>query len=642
MRSLIHQKETRIISLVLLDAVSATLALYLSLVIRFRLEFSNIPQQYIDHVWGMLPYFIVFVLLSCYLFRIYTSLWAYASLGEAWMVMMACLLSTGLYAITATILKKPLPMSCYVMVFVLLTIAILSVRFGYRFARLAHAKWVNHCAERKDSITRVMIIGAGCAGRTLINEIQQSSHLIMKKVVCVLDDDPNKQNRYFCGIQVPGGHTYVMEAVARFQIDEIIFAIPSASMQVKKAFLETCKNTGCILKTVPGVYQLVNGEVSLATVRNVSIGDLLGREQVKLDSGAIHGQVQGKVILVTGAGGSIGSELCRQISNFEPKQLILFEINENTAYFLRNELKKEHPTLDVIVLIGSVRDVGRLDYVFANYKPEIVYHAAAHKHVPLMEDSPNEAVKNNVFGTLNLVRMSDRYQVERFVLISSDKAVNPTNIMGATKRICELIVQVYGKNSQTECVAVRFGNVLGSNGSVIPIFKRQIEEGGPVTVTDPEIIRYFMTIPEAVSLVLQAGIFAKGGDIFVLDMGEPVKILDLAKNMIQLSGFTPYIDIDIVFTGLRPGEKCYEELLMAEEGLTATEHTQIRVAHPLQIDETNFKQQLRRLEHAMWNEEDDIRPLVQEIVPTYVTNTALTIHPPKKVDVSFLRNTQWA
>ena len=414
-----------------------------------------------------------------------------------------------------------------------------------------------------------------------------------------------------------GGREDIVRLAKELQIEEIIVAMPSAPQSEVRDILNICKETGCEMKVLPGLYQMIKGEVSISKLRRVEIEDLLGREPIRVQLDEIMGYVAGKVVLVTGGGGSIGSELCRQVAAHEPKQLIIFDIYENNAYDIQQELKNKFPALDLTVLIGSVRNTHRMNSIFEKYRPDIVYHAAAHKHVPLMEDSPNEAIKNNVFGTYKTALAADRYGVKRFVLISTDKAVNPTNIMGASKRICEMIIQMMNRHSKTEFVAVRFGNVLGSNGSVIPLFKKQIEKGGPVTVTHPDIIRYFMTIPEAVSLVLQAGALAKGGEIFVLDMGEPVKILDLAENLIRLSGYKPYEDIDIEFTGLRPGEKLYEELLMSEEGLQETANKLIHIGKPIEFDDDKFREQLDALKKAAEHDSASIRQLVKEIVPTY-------------------------
>jgi FlaA1/EpsC-like NDP-sugar epimerase len=463
-----------------------------------------------------------------------------------------------------------------------------------------------------------MIIGGGDAANVIIKEIRTSEHISNTTVKCIIDDDPSKQGTYIQGVKVVGTRDDIIDTVNLFQINEIIIAMPSVAKQTIREIVAICNETGCSLKILPGVYQLMSGEVSVSQLRSVEVEDLLGRDSIKVDLASIMGYVKNKVVLVTGGGGSIGSELCRQLAAHRPKQLIILDIYENNAYDIQQELKAHYPNLDLVVLIASVRSSNRMNSIFKTYKPQIVYHAAAHKHVPLMEDSPNEAIKNNVLGTWKTVQAADLYGTERFVLISTDKAVNPTNIMGASKRICEMIVQTYNKKSKTEFVAVRFGNVLGSNGSVIPLFKKQIEEGGPVTVTHPDIIRYFMTIPEAVSLVLQAGAYAKGGEIFVLDMGEPVKILDLAENLIRLSGYKPYDDIMIEFTGLRPGEKLYEELLMEEEGLEDTENNLIHIGKPIEMDEERFLRQLEELKDICLLEPVEIRKMVREIVPTYV------------------------
>jgi FlaA1/EpsC-like NDP-sugar epimerase len=463
---------------------------------------------------------------------------------------------------------------------------------------------------------RVLIVGAGEAANALIKEINNSSHLEMD-VVGLVDDDPSKKGSFLHGVKVMGNRYDIPKLIEKLEVEKILIAIPSLSERQMKEILDICKETGCELDRLPGIYQLANGEVSVAKLKEVDVNDLLGREPIDIDLSLILGYVSDKTVMITGGGGSIGSELCRQIAAYKPRKLIIVDIYENSAYSIQNELKHNFPELELHVLIASVRNSKRIDKIFEEFKPDIVYHAAAHKHVPLMEDSPNEAVKNNVLGTWKVVQAADKYQVKRFVMISTDKAVNPTNIMGATKRICEMIIQTYNNHSKTEFVAVRFGNVLGSNGSVIPLFKKQIANGGPVTVTHPDIIRYFMTIPEAVSLVLQAGAYAKGGEIFVLDMGEPVKILDLAKNMILLSGHKPDEDIKIEFTGLRPGEKMYEELLMEEEGLQDTSNKLIHIGKPIEMSEEKFLKQLEELKKYVVEEPEDIREWVQRIVPTY-------------------------
>ncbi|MBQ9765158.1 MAG: polysaccharide biosynthesis protein, partial [Lachnospiraceae bacterium] len=500
----------------------------------------------------------------------------------------------------------------YGMVFVFM---VMFSRFAYRAMRQIRRKRRLATEGRN-----VMVIGAGEAGNMIIKEIITSEHLNLK-VACVIDDNPEKKGSYIHGVRVVGDRTNIIKCVESLSVDEIIIAMPAVSKGKIKEIIDICKETNCELKILPGMYQFMTGEVSVSKLRKVEIEDLLGREPVNVNLNQIMGYVKDKVVLVTGGGGSIGSELCRQIAKHEPKQLIIVDIYENNAYDIQQELISKYPELNLLVLIASVRNTARMNAIFERYKPNLVYHAAAHKHVPLMETSPNEAIKNNVFGTWKTVAAADRYNVDKFILISTDKAVNPTNIMGASKRMCEMIVQTYNKRSKTEFVAVRFGNVLGSNGSVIPLFKKQIEMGGPVKVTHPDIIRYFMTIPEAVSLVLEAGAKAKGGEIFVLDMGEPVKILDLAKNLIRLSGLVPDEDIKIEFTGLRPGEKLYEELLMDEEGLQDTENKLIHIGKPIELDEEKFFGQLENLKEVINDEPDEIRRLIQEIVPTYHPKT---------------------
>ena len=462
-----------------------------------------------------------------------------------------------------------------------------------------------------------MIVGAGTSGSMILKEMMTSTYTD-GYVVCFVDDDKNKQGKFLNGIPIAGMRDDIPKLAEHYEVEEIYIAMPSAPGSETRKILEICRETDCELKILPGIYQLLNGDVSVSKLRKIEIEDLLGREPIRVNLNEIMGYVSNKVILVTGGGGSIGSELCRQIASHNPKQLIVFDVYENNAYDLQQELKRAYPELNLVVLIGSVRNTHRVESVFEKYRPHIVYHAAAHKHVPLMEESPNEAVKNNVFGTYKTAMAADKYNTERFVLISTDKAVNPTNIMGASKRMCEMVVQMMNRHSRTEFVAVRFGNVLGSNGSVIPLFKKQIEEGGPVTVTHRDIIRYFMTIPEAVSLVLQAGAYAKGGEIFVLNMGEPVRILDLAENLIRLSGYEPYEDIEIEFTGLRPGEKLYEEMLMDEEGLQDTPNRLIHIGKPIEFDEELFKNQLDELYEIANRDSGQIKEAVRKIVPTYI------------------------
>lgn len=462
-----------------------------------------------------------------------------------------------------------------------------------------------------------MIIGAGAAGQTLIREFTNSDH-IHAKVCCVIDDNAGKKGRSILGVPIVGNREEIFSAVEHYKIDRIIYAIPSGSGQMKKDFLNICQETNCKLQTVPGIYQMVNEEVSVSKLRDVEITDLLGRDQIKVNNDEIFASIKGKTVMVTGGGGSIGSELCRQIANAEPKQLIIFEIYENNAYAIQQELKRKLPDLDLVALIGSVRNTSRINWIIEHYRPDVIFHAAAHKHVPLMEDSPCEAIKNNAIGTYKTAKAAAKYGVKKFVLISTDKAVNPTNIMGASKRLCEMVVQMMNRKSpNTDFVAVRFGNVLGSNGSVVPLFKKQIAEGGPVTVTDKNIIRYFMTIPEAVSLVLQASHYAKGGEIFILDMGDPVKIDDMARNLIRLSGYIPDVDIKIEYTGLRPGEKLYEELLMDEEGMQDTENALIHIGHPIEMDDEWFEEKLHELDEESKAESERMKEIVAEIVPTY-------------------------
>lgn len=598
--------------LILLDAVCILFASFFALATRFEFIIYQIPKEHLDELKEYEPWFILTTLIIFALFKIYSSLWEYAGPQEIFSIIWACIVS-GVLEIGIVLLSSGfLPRSYYLLRTMYLIAFVVGTRFSYRMIRLK--KRNRHLPWRQQR--RVMIVGAGEAGRSVIGEIQNSKYL-NQKICCIIDDDPEKVGKYIRGIKIVGDRNSIKKCVRKYNIQQIIITIPSASVVQLRPILDICKETDCELKIMPGVYQLVNGEVSVSKLRPVSIEDLLGREEIQVNLDEIMGYVSNKIVMVTGGGGSIGSELCRQIASHNPKQLIIFDIYENNAYDIQQELIRNNPDLNLVVLIGSVRDENRLDDIFCRYRPDIVYHAAAHKHVPLMEKSPNEAIKNNVLGTYKLVKMADRWGVKKFVQISTDKAVNPTNIMGASKRICEMIIQTFNKQSDTDYVAVRFGNVLGSNGSVIPLFKKQIAEGGPVTVTHPDIIRYFMTIPEAVSLVLQAGAYAKGGEIFVLDMGEPVKILDLAKNMIRLSGLTLGRDIEIEFTGLRPGEKLYEELLMDEEGMTDTPNRLIHIGHPIEVDETQLLHALDVLEEAAENETDDMRLIVESIVPTY-------------------------
>lgn len=606
------QLLVRRLFLFLTDTFLLNACVYLSLIMRFDVGIVSIEPQYIsNYVENVLPYTIMSLLIF-WLFRLYHSLWQYASIAEVYRIAEACIIVEVVHFLSNKIMGNMLPRSCYFNAAIYLIIAICASRFMYRMIRTVLNKYRNIKTSNN-----VMIIGAGEATNVIMREIQNSSYLANSNIACIIDDDRRKVGKYIRGVKVIGTRDKIKEAAKLYDIDEIIFAIPSASNEVKRDILNICKETDCTLKILPGVYQMVDGEINVNSIRNVDVLDLLGRDPIEVDIESIMGYVKDKVIMVTGGGGSIGSELCRQLVSHKPKQLIIFDIYENNAYDIQQELKINYPDANVVTLIGSIRNVSRLESVFAQYKPDIVYHAAAHKHVPLMEVSPDEAVKNNVVGTWNVARMADKYGVKKFVMISTDKAVNPTNVMGATKRICEMIVQTYNEISKTDFVAVRFGNVLGSNGSVIPLFKRQIEAGGPVTVTDPNIIRYFMTIPEAVSLVLQAGAYAKGGEIFILDMGEPVKIDDLAKNLIRLSGYTLGVDMEIKYTGLRPGEKLYEELLMKEEGLQETDNKLIHIGKPIEFDKENFFDNLEKLKEEAYSETGNIRELIKEVVPTY-------------------------
>lgn len=601
--------------LFLTDTFLLNACVYLSLIMRFDVGIVSIEPQYIsNYVGNVLPYTIMSLLIF-WLFRLYHSLWQYASIAEVYRIAEACITVEVVHFLSNKIVGNMLPRSCYFNAAIYLIIAICASRFMYRMIRTVLNKYRNIKTSNN-----VMIIGAGEATNVIMREIQNSSYLANSNIACIIDDDRRKVGKYIRGVKVIGTRDKIKEAAKLYDIDEIIFAIPSASNEVKRDILNICKETDCTLKILPGVYQMVDGEINVNSIRNVDVLDLLGRDPIEVDIESIMGYVKDKVIMVTGGGGSIGSELCRQLVSHKPKQLIIFDIYENNAYDIQQELKINYPDANVVTLIGSIRNVSRLESVFAQYKPDIVYHAAAHKHVPLMEVSPDEAVKNNVVGTWNVARMADKYGVKKFVMISTDKAVNPTNVMGATKRICEMIVQTYNEISKTDFVAVRFGNVLGSNGSVIPLFKRQIEAGGPVMVTDPNIIRYFMTIPEAVSLVLQAGAYAKGGEIFILDMGEPVKIDDLAKNLIRLSGYTLGVNMEIKYTGLRPGEKLYEELLMKEEGLQETDNKLIHIGKPIEFDKENFFDNLEKLKEEAYSETGNIRESLKKVVDTYHPN----------------------
>lgn len=604
----------RIIALVILDIMSILLVSFAALYIRYDFSFQDIDPLFFKHCENLLIPNIIGTLIFFVIWKLYRSVWRYASANELVNIVGATACASLAQFVYCKFTDNRMPRSYSVLYFFLLTLAICCIRFGYRILRLINNKRMNLLG--KEHCVNVMIIGAGAGGDMILKEIENSRYLSMR-AKCIIDDQPGCHGKLMRGVPIVGGRESILDAVGRYSIDEIIFAIPSASVQTRKEILDICKESGCKLRTIPGTYQLINGDVSVSSLKEVEIEDLLGREPIRINTEEVLGHVGGKVVLVTGGGGSIGSELCRQLAAHHPKQLIILDIYENNAYDIQQELIRKYPDLDLVVLIASVRNKERIDSIFETYRPNIVYHAAAHKHVPLMEDSPHEAIKNNVFGTYKVAQAADRYGVDKFVLISTDKAVNPTNIMGASKRLCEMLIQSMNRNSRTNYVAVRFGNVLGSNGSVIPLFKKQIAEGGPVTVTHPDIIRYFMTIPEAVSLVLQAGAYARGGEIFVLDMGEPVKILDLATNLIKLSGYRVGEDIQIVFTGLRPGEKMYEELLMNEEGLKETANKMIFIGRPIEFDEKVFRSQLVELEREAMDETSDIRAAVEKIVTTY-------------------------
>ena len=609
----------KVLMLILADILIVLISYFMALLLRFDFVFSSIPEEYLmGYLWSM-PFWIISTIVIFYICRLYHSIWRLASVAELQMILIAYSILAVVYSLGMLFMQMHMPRSYYFIGFLLNFLMTTGLRFSYRLMRF----WVNSRNTNADAggemhaKDHVMVIGAGAAGQALIKEIINSKKL-NTQVVCIIDDNPTKHGRVLEGITIVGDRYSIPEMAKKYKVDRIIYAIPEAAADDRKAILNICKDTGCRLQTVPGVYQLVNGEVSVSRLRNVEITDLLGRAQVQVNMDEIYSSIQGKTLLVTGGGGSIGSELCRQIAASHPKKLIIFDMYENNAYEIQQELRRKYgDSLNLEVLIGSVRNTNRIRSIMQKYKPDVVFHAAAHKPVPLMEDSPNEAIKNNVFGTYKTALAADKYGAEKFVLISTDKAVNPTNIMGASKRVCEMIIQELNKRSATDFVAVRFGNVLGSNGSVIPLFKKQIENGGPVTVTDKRIIRYFMTIPEAVSLVIQAGALAKGGEIFVLDMGDPVKIDDLARNLIRLSGYVPDKDIKIEYTGLRPGEKLFEEMLMDEEGMKETEHSLIHIGKPLEFDGEKFLEALNPLYDEAYSETDNMKELIAELVPTY-------------------------
>lgn len=604
----------RIIALLIMDTMSIVIASFAAIYIRFDFQFNAIPKEYMAKFEYILPFNIGFTILFFVIWKLYKSVWRYASATEMLNIVFATCCASVAQFVLCQLTNQKMPRSYYIIYLFLLFAMTCGIRFSYRILRIINMKRTE-IAQKKTG-NNVMLIGGGAATNAILKEAEFSQFVSMN-IKCIIDDNPGCHGKFLRGVPIVGGREKIADAVGQYSIDEIIFAIPSASNKVRKEILDICKETGCKLRTLPGIYQLINGDVSVSKLKEVEIEDLLGRDPIQINTEEVLNSVHNKVILVTGGGGSIGSELCRQIAAHHPKQLIILDIYENSVYEIQQELLRKYPELNQVVLIASVRNTARIEKIFETYRPDIVYHAAAHKHVPLMETSPNEAIKNNVFGTYKTAQAAAKYGVKKFVLISTDKAVNPTNIMGASKRICEMVIQMMNHTTDTNFVAVRFGNVLGSNGSVIPLFKQQIAAGGPVTVTDPNIIRYFMTIPEAVSLVLQAGAYARGGEIFVLNMGEPVKILDLATNLIKLSGYKPGEDIEIKFTGLRPGEKMYEELLMNEEGLKETANKMIFIGKPIEFDEEEFRRQLDLLEQEAVNEDGDIRKEVMKIVPTY-------------------------
>lgn len=612
LKSYVNRKRLAI-ELVLFDIIAIQLAAFLAILTRFEFRIHTIEPLFIDTLvhYAVLNTFCSICIFAAY--RMYSTLWSFASIMDFFNVVKAVLISSVFQFIGIHMLAWPIPRSFIVLYIGWLGIAAVFPRMMIRILR--GGRRIPLQTIGKQAIP-VMLIGAGKAGSIILQEFKNSK-FVEKEIVCVIDDDPKKWGTFIHGVPVVGGRRKITQSVVRFGIQEIVLAIPTLKPHERKNIINICQQTGCKMSTLPGIYQLINCDVKVSMLRDVQIEDLLGREAVRTDLESIMSYVKDQKVMVTGGGGSIGSELCRQIADDQPKQLIIIDNYENAAYELQMELGRKHPELDVIVLIVSVQNRRKIREIFEQYKPDLVFHAAAHKHVPLMEYSPCEAIKNNVFGTMNVASEANRSGVKRMVLISTDKAVRPTNIMGASKRICEMVIQTYNQRSKTEYVAVRFGNVLGSNGSVVPLFKQQIREGGPVTVTHPDIIRYFMTIPEAVSLVLQAGAYAQGGEIFILDMGEPVKILDLAENMIRLSGLVPGEDIEIKFTGLRPGEKLYEELLIDDDNKKETANKRIFIRQPIKIDEAEFDEKMKELEKATFSEDENIRQVVKKLVPEY-------------------------
>lgn len=644
-----HLEHWQIITIYLMiyDLLAACGAYFLGLWIRFDCRYTMIPTEYMHAYLSFILQYAIFSVVVFWIFRLYHSIWRFASYNELARIAVSSIFIATVHTVVITICIKRMPISYYIFGAIIQFVLTVVVRFSYRFVLLERKS--REQVSEEVNVSRVMLIGAGSAGQMILRDLHHADK-VKARIFCIIDDNPNKWGRFVDNVPVVGGRDTIVQNVEKYKIEKIYIAMPSTSVQVKKEIIEICKETGCEIKNLPGMQQFVNGNVSVKEMKDVEVEDLLGREPIKVNMSEIADFINGKTVLVTGGGGSIGSELCRQIASYGPKKLIIFDVYENNAYDIELELKDKYRNLDIVALIGSVRDSRKIMQVFETYKPDVVYHAAAHKHVPLMETSPCEAIKNNAIGTYKTAYAAMANGCKRFVLISTDKAVNPTNIMGASKRLCEMIVQSFdrmikeGREAElpalyehvardsekiwdisnglkqkpcTEFVAVRFGNVLGSNGSVIPLFRKQIAKGGPVTVTHPDIIRYFMTIPEAVSLVLQAGTYAKGGEIFVLDMGSPVKIDTLARNLIKLSGFKPDVDIKVEYTGLRPGEKLFEEKLMAEEGIKRTQNELIHIGCPIPFDEREFLEQLKALMVACHENRSDIREIVKGMVPTY-------------------------
>lgn len=611
-KNLVKDKLINILTFVLADFIVLSVSSLFALWIRF--DFSEIPAQYLSNAYNYIVFDFIILFAVFLILKLYTSVWKYASVYELINIVIGCIATEAAIVLYKTIAGIKMPTSYYlVQIFILIALTCFT-RLGYRMARTVYKKFQNN-----NKTVNTMLIGAGEAGRMIIDEMNNNPSAYDAKIVCIIDDDRTKVGSYIRGLKIKGTIKDIKLLAIKNEVENIIIAIPSAPKEQIDRIVTECHKTECKkIEILPSIYASIkdlDGKV-LNKIRPLSYEDFLGRDQIIVNNTEIEDNLTNKVILVTGGGGSIGSELCRQIAKAKPELLIIFDIYENNAYDIEQELLRNYPDLNLKTIIGSVRDYDRLEKVFAKYHPSQVYHAAAHKHVPLMEVSPNEAIKNNCLGTLNTVKLSDKYGVKKFVLVSTDKAVRPTNIMGASKRICEMIVQTYDKMSKTDYVAVRFGNVLGSNGSVIPLFLKQIDNGGPVTVTDKEMTRYFMTIPEAVSLILQASAYAEGGEIFVLDMGEPVKIYELAKKIIRYKGFEPGRDIEIKITGLRPGEKLYEETLMEEEGLKHTPNNLIHIGKPIAIKD-DFLKNLDKLIASAEKNTDDIKKLTAKMVTTY-------------------------